>query len=462
MAKPGTTPQAPQPPEIHPPVMHPPVLGPPERHPPEPGGPDSYGLGNAPPPLAFPAAEALAVPELAPPSSEHNHHRRVGPVPVIFGALILLAVGVGSAVGISYAVKSPSAARSPTTTFGHAGSSGSTQATHARQTTPVVGTTGGPPTTGGSPSASSRPAGTSPSTEIGPPGDRVTQAVTENVLATTWAGYAQAMVSNNRGLLIGFTTRSALNDSVATLDCGCLSGPLTYSTTAISAPPQVGYPLSFMAGLSGTGYNQLSQTWWVIFTKTSASAPWLVAFIAGYAEGGGLNGFTAFSALSPAPVPYPLQDAPRAYADFYQKLDETLDAGTGAPTNFAHNNLLEDEVNNTTEIDEQQKAEGLKQTFTHSVDQVSPIFAQVIHGSLYGSMECFSIRATDEITSANGSPIVQPQDQEAWGNLIPPGSYASMHFTREDDACVEESFTSGITLDSDSGGNYVISTTPSG
>ena len=218
------------------------------------------------------------------------------------------------------------------------------------------------------------------------------QGAAENVLATTWAGYAQAMVSNNRGLLIGFTTRSALNDSVATLDCGCLSGPLTYSTTAISAPPQVGYPLSFMAGLSGTGYNQLSQTWWVIFTKTSASAPWLVAFIAGYAEGGGLNGFTAFSALSPAPVPYPLQDAPRAYADFYQKLDETLDAGTGAPTNFAHNNLLEDEVNNTTEIDEQQKAEGLKQTFTHSVDQVSPIFAQVIHGSLYGSMECFSIR----------------------------------------------------------------------
>jgi hypothetical protein len=96
------------------------------------------------------------------------------------------------------------------------------------------------------------------------------------------------------------------------------------------------------------------------------------------------------------------------------------------------------------------------------VDQVSPIFAQVVDGSVYGDMECFAMHMTDDITSSDGSPIVQPANQTAWGYEIPAGSYSSLEFTQEQDECVEESATSGITVTSDSGGRYQIATTPSG
>jgi len=399
------------------------------------------------------------VPDLTPDVSQPKRRLRlVGPTFLIVGALLLLAIGAGSAVGINDVMKGATTSSTvTTTTTTPVGSTSPSPSASAPPSTERV--SGVPPTTAPSPTSPST--APSPSTEIGPPENLVTQAVAENVLATTWAGYAHVMISDDRGSLSAYTTPSALNDSIATLDCGCLTGPMTYSTSAISAPTQNGYPVSFMAGLSGMGYNQLSQTWWVVFTKTSTNTPWVVAFIASYAEGGGLDGFNPYSDLSPTSVQYPLQDAPQAYLNFFQTLDTTGDLGTGAPLHFAHDNILSTEVNNTTNIRERRKAEGLHETFTHTIDQVSPVFAQVVDGSLYGSMECFSTRSTDHITSVNGSPITQPSDQGAWGLLVPPGTYASLTFTQEDDSCVEESFTSGVTLDSESGGTYAISTTPS-
>jgi hypothetical protein len=295
----------------------------------------------------------------------------------------------------------------------------------------------------------------------GPPGDLVTPAIAQDVLASTWAGFAHSMLSDDRGSLGIYTTPSAFNDSIATLNCGCLPGPMTYSTTAISTPPQSSYPLSFMAGLSGLGYNQQSQTWWVVFSKTSATTPWVIAFFASYAEGNGLDGFTSNSA-SPITVQYPLTGAPQAYVDFFQNLDSTGSAGTDAPVDFAQNNILNTEVSISTELDQKRKADGLRDTFTHSVDQVSPIFAQVVDGSVVGAMECFSMKVVDDVASADGSPVVQPSDQAAWGYQIPPGSYSELDFSQEDAACVEESATSGITLTSNSGGDYAISATPTG
>ena len=294
----------------------------------------------------------------------------------------------------------------------------------------------------------------------GPPGDLITPAAAQEVLATTWAGYAHAMVSDDRASLSAYTTPSALDDADATLDCGCLPGPMTYSTTAISTPPQTGYPLSFMAGLRGLGYNQQSQTWWVVFTKAGAGTPWVIAFFASYAEGNGLDGFTSNSSPSPVAVHYPLQGAPEAFAQYFQELDATGTTGNGAPTDYAHNNILNSEVTGTSQNDQQDKAEGLHETFTHTVDQVSPIFAQSINSTVIGAMECFTVTATQDVTSATGSPLVQPASQTTWGYQIEPGSYASIDFTKDDAECVEESADSGITITSESGGTYLIATTP--
>ena len=193
-----------------------------------------------------------------------------------------------------------------------------------------------------------------------------------------------------------------------------------------------------MAGLSGLGYNQQSQTWWVVFTKTSEGTPWVIAFFASYAEGDGLDGFTSNSASTPATVQYPLQNAPQDYADYFQNLDATGNPGSGAPTDFSQDNILNSEVTNTTQLDNRYTAEGLHQAFSHTVDQVSPIFAQVVNGSVVGAMECFSVTVTNNVTSAKGSPIVQPANQQTWGYQIPPGSYSSLNFPKDYGACARK------------------------
>jgi hypothetical protein len=394
-----------------------------------------------------------------PDRSPDNRFRLFAPAFLMFGAIILLAIGAGSAVGIGYALRGPPSSSS------HSRSSmpatGAAPKSAPPSTTAPMVASGASPAAGAGQSTSAQPSDPSPATGTGPPGDLVTQSVAQDVLATTWVGFAQSMVSDDRAALHTYTTPSALDDATATLDCGCLPGPMTYSTTAITTPPQSAYPLSFMAGLSGLGYNQVSQTWWVVFAKATASTPWVVAYFASYAVGGGLDGFTSSSAAPQVALRYPLQDAPQNYVGFFQKLDMTGDAGSGAPAGFAKNNFLDTEVRTTSGIHADRQAAGLQESFTHTVDQVSPIFAQVVDGSVYGAMECFSMKVTDTVTSSRGSPIVQPANQVAWGFRIAVGSYSSLHFTQEDDECVEESATSGVTLTSNSGGNYAISAIPS-
>lgn len=419
------------------------------QHPPE-----SHHM-EADPPVA-PAP--LIVPEL-PGQHEGSTRRRrpTGPTALILCALLLLVVGGGSAVGIHEAMTTASSSSTESTSTTMV--AGPTTTTQADSTSTSLGDSGVPPTTDPS-SASPGSGGPPPSMETGSPGDLVTQAVAQDVLASTWAGFAHAMLSNDRSLLTAYTTPSALNDANATLDCGCITGPMTYSSTAISTPPQSSYPLSFLADLSGLGYNQQSQTWVVVFTKTSPATPWLIAIFTSYAEGNGLDGYVSNSTSPSITVHYPLQDAPQAYADFFQSLDSTLDVGNGVPANYAHDNILNSEVARTTEINEKQQAAGLHNSYTHSVDQVSPVFAQVVDGSVYGEEECFSVAVTDDVTSTNGSPIIQPENQSNWGYRIPPGSYSALKFKQEDAACVGENPISAITLASDSGGSYSISTTP--
>ena len=48
-------------------------------------------------------------------------------------------------------------------------------------------------------------------------------------------------------------------------------------------------------------------------------------------------------------------------------------------------------------------------------------FAQVVYGAAYGAMECFSMQVSDVVTSANGSPVVQPPDLSTWAAWCHPG-----------------------------------------
>ena len=295
---------------------------------------------------------------------------------------------------------------------------------------------------------------------MGPPGTPVTQAVADHVLATSWTGYSQAMASDDRAALANYTTPSALDASEATLDCGCLEGPLTYSTAIVSVPQQSGYPLSFLEGLSGTAYNQLSLTRWVVFTKSGIQAPWLISSVASFEGGGGLTGFTPFSSMPPLSVPNPLSSGPAAFAAFFQQVDMTGNAGSGVPPDFAQTNVLNGDVSRSVSAFADDQANGISEKYTHTVDQVSPVFPQVVDGSLYGSMLCFSMTIVDTVTSTTASPVTQPDSLARWGALVAPGSYAQIQFTGEHDVCLGEDSGGGITLLAEAGGNYQVSTTP--
>jgi hypothetical protein len=373
---------------------------------------------------------------------------------------MLLVVGALSALGISDAVQgSPVAATSSTTT---------TTTTQPPPTTAITTppTTTVPPPSATTPTASPvpNPSGTypTPSTAVGPAGGFVTPAVVADVLSTTWQGYAQAMTADDRAALVDFTSPTGLSDSTATLDCGCLSGPLTYTTAVTSVPPQSGYPLTFLEGLSGTAYDQQPLTRWVVFTKQDAPSPWVVSTVASYVNGGGLDGFTPFSTLPPFAVAHPLSAGPQAFADFFQDVDSTGDPGSGLPTDFAHSPILDTDVSGSVNWVARLQAAGLTDRYTHTIDGVSPVFAQVVDGTAVGAMSCFSMRLVEVITSADGTPVVQAAEGGLFGALVPPGSYGQVTLTAEDDTCIGEDSGGGLTVLADSGGTFAATTTPTG
>ena len=337
---------------------------------------------------------------------------------MVVGALVLVAVGAGSAMGISALV-----GRSPV--------SGSRATTSTTPWTPATGSGVTSPTatapTSESPAGVVTPASTSgtrfpaPSTAVGPAGELVTPAVVSDVLATTWTGYAQAMNADDRTALAAYTSPTGLSDAEAVLDCGCIAGPTTYATAVTSVPQQTGYPLAFLEGLSGTAYDQRRLTRWVVFTKADFRSPWIISYLAAYVDGNGLDGFTPFSSLAPFAGTYPLSEGPAAFADFFQQLETTGNDGSGAPPDFAQSPILDSDVTGSENWVTRAKTAAVTVRYRHSIDGVSPVFPQVVDGAAVGEMSCFAMHVTEVITSPGSTPVVQPPDESLLGNLVPVG-----------------------------------------
>jgi hypothetical protein len=401
-------------------------------------------------------------------------------VAIGIGAVLLLAVAAGSAFGIGHAVESspsttvpgPTAMRTtpsePTTST----TAGPAPAPTGSSSTPATSPAGvGSPSSGGTTSTSTPPtttpavAGPAPSTETGPAGDWVTPAVAQTVLATTWAGYTQAMTDDDPTALGTYTTPSAFDASMGTLVCGCLSGPVTYSASVIAVPPQTSYPISFGAGLTGTDNGQQAPNFFVVFTQAIPGAPWLISFVADFGGSTGFSGFAPFSADPPSvSQEFEITLAPALYAEYFESVDTTGNLGSGTPTDYSpQSRILQSEVSGSNATHAAWRAAGYKEQITHTVDQVSPIFTTGPSGSLFFSIECFSIRVTDNVTPGNGSPLVEPQDEQTFDGLVAPGSYSDISFSVEDEACIDEGpGENGYALFGDFGGDYRVTSTPSG
>ncbi len=208
------------------------------------------------------------------------------------------------------------------------------------------------------------------------------------------------------------------------------------------------------------GYDEITQTWWIGFTKSGPSTPWVVAFNTGYKAGGGITGGDPYTDQAPPSVPDPLPLAPGEFADYFQKLETTGATGSGIPVHYGRTTLINTDVEVASNLYQLHSAEGLKEQVTHRVDMTSPVFPVAFNGSITGAMECFAVSVTSTDTSSGEAPIIQPPDRSAWPQEIAPGDYAQITTDSEDNECVVEGSNGLINVYSENGGIYSYSATP--
>jgi hypothetical protein len=208
------------------------------------------------------------------------------------------------------------------------------------------------------------------------------------------------------------------------------------------------------------GYDELTQMWWVGFTKTGATTPWVVAFVTANKGGNGIQDLDPYAVATPPKVPNPLPSAPQAFANYFQHLDTTGDLGKSLPTSYGDTTIMDTEVQVSSNLYQQRKAEGLNLQISHQVDQVSPVFPQFVSGSPYGATECFAVSMTVIVTSTTGSAVIQPPDRSAWGPEIAPGYYKQLNLSYEDEEWVAENSGGLISLNAEEGGLYSFSAIP--
>ncbi len=435
---------------------YPPDQPPPKADAPEPDNPCSDEGGPPRPPRTF--SEARVIPELATAEEEHSHHHRrlTDPLVLLVCALLLIAIGAGSATAISFATRNSAETSAKTTAppTSRAATSPSTISSPSANSSTVPPTTSSTSSTG-----TSSPSGPAPATVIGPPGDPVNEAVTNEVLTTTWTGYMQAMIANDRTAVTQYTTPLAFEVSVGLLDCGCLP-EMTYASSTITVPPATSYPLSFLAGLHSSGYDEQGQTWWVVFTKAGAATPWIIAFVAGNTGGTGIDGHDPYALKTPPTEPNPIDQDPQAYASFFQKLDTTGKVGNGLPKNYGQTPIIDQFVESTSSLYEFRRASRVREQVRHRIDEVSPVFAFVNNGTAVAAIECFAINLKEAFAATAGFPISQPPDRSEWTHLLQPGSYKSLSYSDEEDNCVVEDPDGLSYLFANQGGVYSMSATP--
>ena len=319
---------------------------------------------------------------------------------LVLGAVLLLIVGAGGALGVSYALSDRAAT---TTTTIRPTPDDAAPAAPSGTTSGQNGAASPSTTPSGRPASSA--AGPQPGTATGPADDLVTPSVATSVLGTTWAGFARAMVANDRAAVSAYVTPTAGEVADATLDCGCLPGPLDVHDDGGQhpAPAQLPAVVHGRAAAARATTSRARPGGWSS-PRRRPTRPWLIAYLASYAQGDGLDGFTSNSDVAPTDLHYPMADAPQAFADFFQTLDSTGATGTGAPAGYARNTYVDELVTDTTRELDTRASEGLRGTTTHRVDGVSPVFPQVVDGVVYGAMECFAMQAAVDVTSTGGTP----------------------------------------------------------
>jgi len=251
-------------------------------------------------------------------------------------------------------------------------------------------------------------------------------ATARTVFKSLWPKFALAYATGDIADIARYADADVQNAIMGWFYCGCGPWPTAYQQVNFTAPPQAGYPLSFLAEVQAKEYSTQPDVIEVVYTKDTRRSPWLIAYLVPYVNGTPLLDDTMMNAPAPKSA-VNVSDVGNQLAAFYQTVYDTGVPPTTWPQMGAIQQETDRIVSSREVLSEDHLAETLAYTAgPHSLDFANP----------QGDLMCGEIRSHSVVTSANrGTPVVQPPDQSLFTPALPPGSYSSVTTDSLRDAC---------------------------
>ncbi len=248
---------------------------------------------------------------------------------------------------------------------------------------------------------------------------QLTLAQGEQAFGSTWTKFDNAFAQGQLSIMANYSTPNVFEAASFSTGCGCV-WTTPHSQTLFSVPIEHSYPISFLAQISTPAPHHSIYSPYVtlvVFTKATAHARWLVAYLMRYA---GDKRYLKSSALKGAPpATFPVYEVNQQITRFFTSVVTT---GTSpADDTWPRTGSTGQELQNYLNVSADVQQLGDRQLTEFNAVDNSVAFAYP-----EGDIVCASYMSISRILAPTGAPIVQPSDQNTWGGMLAPGSYSSL------------------------------------
>lgn len=167
-----------------------------------------------------------------------------------------------------------------------------------------------------------------------PQGNLLNAHTAHTVFKSLWPKFALAYATGNTAGIDRYVDADVQNAIMGWFYCGCGPQPTAYQRVDLTAPPERGYPLSFLAEVQAKEYSTQSDVIEVVYTKRTPRSQWRIAYLVPYANGSPMLDATTMN--TPAPkAPVDVAQVGDQLAAFFQAVYETGEPATTWPQSGA-------------------------------------------------------------------------------------------------------------------------------
>jgi hypothetical protein len=270
------------------------------------------------------------------------------------------------------------------------------------------------------------------------PGVTIDPALAQRIVDTLWPVREAALASDDLEQLSPFETGTALQGDSAEMAadaCGCKQPARQLAVRDLFVPKQTTYPAWFVSEVTtGPTADSPADVAFMVFTRASLSAHWMLALETEYAFAGG--GAWVYATPASTGAGFDLSSPPHNElpADLGAYYEHWADTGMAPPASpFAPGPYTTTIGETQVKEDESLAAQGEIHRVTYSVDLAQDGDWTVAANNVrtepsYGwALSCGTVRYEAVTTLATGAPaILQPADRSTWGATLAPGQYTSV------------------------------------